>query len=365
MRKKCRKSDRKFKAEIIEGGNPVHVQTIRLHEKWKKFILQNREGIEIHVLNYGGIIQKIMVPDRFGKVENIVLGYEKEKDYETDPYYLGALIGPVAGRIQGAEFQWNDQTFKLEKNEGNNHLHGGSQGFHQVIWEAEPLQTPEGVGVKLCHERKDGESGYPGNIKVTVIYWLNRKNELLMDYQAVTDRTTPVTLTNHTYFNLSGNLKDTVGNHRVRMNASRFAELDEALLPTGRILSVRQTPFDFGQGRNLKDGFTGSHPQNRMVGGGYDHYFFFASNPGCVSVEEIKSGRMMQIITNQPGMVLYTSNQMKKDRMLAGGWSRKYLGVCFETQASPASLHDQRFPSVLLKRDEVYRKKTVFSFGIK
>lgn len=343
----------------------MHVQTCILHGKWKKFILNNDQGIEVHILNYGGIIQKIMVPDQFGNVENIVLGYEKEKDYKTDPYYLGALIGPVAGRIAEADFSLNHQTFKLERNEGKNHLHGGQRGFHQVIWEAEPLKTSEGVGVKLCYESKDGENGYPGNVKVTVTYLLTLNNELIMDYTAVTDRTTPITLTNHTYFNLSGNLKDSICDHLVMINGSHFAELDEELLPTGRILAVRHTPFDFLQGRRLKDGITSSHPQNQIVGCGYDHYFLFASDPGYVKVEEEKSGRVLMIETNQPGVVMYTSNQMKEDRKLAEGLSKKYLGVCFETQASPASLHDQRFPSVLLKKDEIYRKKTKFTFCLR
>lgn len=333
--------------------------------KWKQFTLINIHKMKVSILNYGGIITRIEVPDKNGTLENIVLSYKNFKDYLKNPNYFGALIGRVAGRINNASFTLDGKTYQLEANEAPNHLHGGSQGFHQVTWEASPFQTDHAVGVKLSHTSKNREGGYPGEINVTVTYTLNNDNELTIDYSATSDQTTVLALTNHSYFNLSGNLKDTILNHHVTIKSNQFGELNEALMPTGRLLNVEGTAFDFRKGKKLHEGIASDSKQNRIVGSGYDHYFIFAGNSQeKIIVKEEKSRRIMTINTNQPGMVMYTGNSLEKGWKLAEGESKEYLGVCFETQAHPASLHHPLFPSVVLKANEPYQKQTIFSFGV-
>lgn len=330
--------------------------------KWKEFTLVNDHGMSVSMLNLGGIITKICVPDREGKVENVVLGYKDYAHYQDNPNSFGALIGRVAGRIQNASFEINGKHYYLEANDGDNHLHGGSNGFHHVIWDAETFQTEETVGVKFTHTSSDGAGGYPGNVGIAVTYTLNNKNELLLDYWAKSDQTTPLALTNHSYFNLSGDLKDTVQHHNVTINSSSFVELDHELIPTGKKLNVAGTTFDFRNGRLLGDGFTDDSKQHQIADNGYDHYFIF-DNKGKVVMHEKESGRILTVKTEQPGMVMYTANGLDEGLALAEGMSRKHLGVCFETQGSPASLHHAGFPSVILKAGKEYSKRTAFSFS--
>ncbi|GAB3059000.1 aldose epimerase family protein [Virgibacillus ainsalahensis] len=332
---------------------------------WKLYTLTNDNGMEVSFLNYGGIITKIRVPDKEGNKENVVLGFKNYEDYLKNPGFFGAIIGRVAGRIKGSAFELNGNTYHLDANDGLHHLHGGSNGFHQVIWDAHPFETNNRIGVKLNHKSFDGESGYPGNVDVEVTYSINNDNQLILDYAADSDQTTALTLTNHSYFNLSGDLKSTVHNHHVTIDSSNFVELDEELIPTGRIVNASGTSFDFREGRKLKEGFKDDSQQNKVAGNGYDHYFLFENQKEeKVLVKEEDSGRTMTIKTNQPGMVMYTSNNLDEGMNLAEGVSEKHLGVCFETQSSPASLHDSSFPDVILEGGEHYEKQTVFSFGV-
>lgn len=319
--------------------------------------------MSVSILDYGGIITKVRAPDRSGKTENVVLGYEDYAHYEKNPNFFGALIGPVAGRIQDASFKLDGETYQLEANEGSHHLHGGAAGFHQVIWQVAAFQTGESVGLELSHTRPDGTSGYPGNLDVTVTYTLTNDNKLLIDYQADTDKPTPLALTNHTFFNLSGDLKHTVHHHEVTMNSSHFLELDQALIPTGRKLDVSGTTFDFRKGRELADGLNQDSEQHQIADNGYDHYFII-DKVGKVVVREGNSGRVLTIQTTQPGMVMYTANGLDQGLELAERLSEKYLGVCFETQGAPASLFHPDIPSVIVKAGEPYHQKTVFSFDI-
>lgn len=343
----------------------MNIECKPLKGNWKLFILKNNHGMEVHILNYGGVISKIIVPDKFGMLENVVLGYNHEQEYESDTNFFGAIIGRVAGRIKGACFELNGKRYELEANDGRNNLHSGSNGFHRVIWEAEPFENDHEVGIRLSYLSKDGENSYPGNVAVAVIYTLNNNNQLSITYNASTDQTTVITLTNHSYFNLSGNLKNTIHNHHVTMNSSQFVELNQELIPTGKLVDAQHTLFDFQEGRKLGDGFTVGSEQNRIVGQGYDHYFLFNKNElGNVVVKDEVSGRFMSIKTDQPGMVVYTSNNLGEGMELAGAVSQKYLGVCFETQSSPASLHHEDFPTVQLNIDEEYKRQTVFTFGV-
>lgn len=344
----------------------MKIESNRLENGWKEFNLINDNGMSVSILNYGGIITKIMVPDKAGKVENIVLGYEDYRDYKKDSNFFGAIIGRVAGRIQGASFNLGGNTYSLEMNEGDHHLHSGTNGFHRVIWEAMPFHTEELVGLKLKHTSVHNEGGFPGTVNVAVTYTLNSDNQFNIEYEAVSDHDTILTLTNHTYFNLSGNLKQSIHQHEVTMDSNLFAELDKELIPTGNKLEVLGSSFDFREGRKLVDGIENGNLQNKIVGNGFDHYFIFnqEKEENAVIYEE-SSGRLLKIKTDQPGMVMYTSNNLEEGLKLMGGRSSKYLGVCFETQASPASLHYEGFPSIFLNADDKYSKKTVFSFGVK
>ncbi|QHS21870.1 galactose mutarotase [Virgibacillus sp. MSP4-1] len=341
----------------------MHVETQSLNNEWKLYKLVNDHGMEVHVLNFGGIITKILVPDKKGKLENVVLGYQGIEQYEHNSIFLGALIGPVAGRIKGASFQLKGHIYHLEANNGNHHLHGGSSGFHSLIWKAQPFESANESGVHLCHVREDGDGGYPGEVRAEVTYTLTNDNELILNYKAVTDQWTPIALTNHSYFNLSGNVKDTIHDHQVTIQSHRFVELDKELIPTGRILKVENTPFDFRKGRYLRAGIHSSHEQNLVAGNGYDHYFLFdESEPIKVVMKDPRSGRILSVKTDDPGMVMYTGNHLPEGLKLAEGTMKKYSGVCFETQSSPASLHEEGFPSALLKPEETYRRRTVFQF---
>lgn len=343
----------------------MNIQTQNTVNNWKLFTLTNQHNMSVSLLNYGGIITEINVPDRHNNIENVVLGFKNSADYAQNPNFLGALIGRVAGRIQGASFTIENQTFDLEGNEGAHHLHGGAGGFHQIIWASNPFQTEDTVGVVLSHTSADCEGGYPGTLEVTVTYTLTNNNELIVDYTAMSDQTTPLTLTNHSYFNLSGNMAQTIHNHHVTIACDEFVELDHELIPTGKKLDVANTPFDFRTGRLIADGIDSTFTQNIIATHGYDHYFIL--NPEqqeAIRVADEISGRVMTIKTNQPGVVMYTSNNLTEDLELTAGRSKRYDGVCFETQASPASLHHEGFPTVLLEGHVPYAKQTVFSFAV-
>ncbi|WP_188454898.1 aldose epimerase family protein [Virgibacillus oceani] len=343
----------------------MKINTKDIQHNWKHYTLVNDNGMEVSFLNYGGIITSIVVPDKNGNLENVVLGYKNYDDYLTNSTYFGALIGRIAGRIQDSNFELNGKTYSLTPNEGKNHLHGGSSGFHQVLWNSTDFQTESTVGVKLTHTSPDGEGGYPGKLDAAVTYELNNDNQFTISYEGTTTKTTVLTMTNHSYFNLSGDLKNTIQHHHITMDSTHFVELDNALIPTGRLLDATGTSFDFSNGREIMDGIESSFGQNIIAGNGYDHYFIFDhQKKESVVVNESKSGRILTIETDQPGMVMYTSNGLGNDLELAEGQSKNYLGVCFETQSSPASLHHEGFPSVVLTPDEKYESRTVFSFGV-
>lgn len=337
----------------------------KLSNDWILYTLINDKGMHVKILNYGGIITEILVPDREGTFENVVLGFKDYEDYKQNDNYLGAITGRVAGRIEGASFEIEDELFHLEANEGAHHLHGGFKGFDQVLWDSESFQTDDTVGLTLNHLSPHGTAGYPGNVKVRVTYTLNRDNELTIQYKATTDQTTPITLTNHSYFNLSGNLQRDIKNHLITMDSDQFVELDSELIPTGKILEVDQTPFDFREKREINDGIQSVYQQNKIADQGYDHYFLFNQQKSeAVHVLDPTSGRKLTVETNQPGMVMYTANALDEGLPLAGGESKPYLGICLETQGSPASLHNEGFPEIILQKEEVYDKKTTFTFQV-
>lgn len=341
----------------------MNIKIKQLQDNWKVYQLTNQNGMLVEVLNFGGIITKVLTPDKHGKVQNIVLGYENYTDYKSDQNFFGAIIGQVAGRIQNASFQLNGNTYIVDKNEGSNHLHGGEDGLHKVLWNVEPFQNQHSVGLTLTYQIREKGQGYPGNVSLQVTYTLTNDNQLSLAYKATTDKPTVLALTNHSYFNLSGDISETIHNHQVFLDSSKFLELDESLIPTGRLLDVTDTSFDLRSTRPLSIGLNDNHIQHKVAGNGYDHYFIFDhKNKKAVIVKEPISGRIMTIETNQPGMVMYTANNELHNLNNRDGLSRKHLGVCFETQGTPASLHHDYLPSIVLNKDETYYQKTVFTF---
>ena len=325
-----------------------------------EFILKNERGLSVSALNFGCIITKIETPDRNGKVQNVVLGFDSVEEYVKNPPYFGAVVGRVAGRIKGAEFFLDGQSYHLDKNDGNNHLHGGTSGWSKVVWEAAAFSKSDVCGVCFTYKSSDGEGGYPGNVNARVTYTLNNHNEFTIQYEADTDQTTLINMTNHTYFNLSGDLERDVLGHVLKMDSDQFLELNDELLPTGDYIDVSGTAFDFTSGRKITEGAESNHPQNLLAGGGYDHPFLL--NGGKIRLEDEESGRVVEILTDAPSVVLYTGNQLGEDLLVYGGKARKYLGLCLETQGLPDAIHHPSFPSIVVKKDQPFTSKTTFTF---
>ncbi|GAF64522.1 aldose 1-epimerase [Bacillus sp. TS-2] len=325
-----------------------------------KYTLTNHHGMQVVFLDYGCVITDILVPDREGQLENVVLGYDSLDEYRKNPGYFGAIIGRVAGRIAGSEFILNDQTYKLPKNEGENHLHGGQSGFDSKIWKAS--YDDNGLKITFSYLSEDHQEGYPGNLHVSVTYELTENNELKLTYVANSDQDTLLNMTNHTYFNLSGNYKEDVSNHWLKMNSPYFLPLKNDLIPTGEIQNVEGTPFDFTNGQFLKEGFQSDHSQITLAGGGYDHPFVLSK--GDIFLKDEKSGRCLQVVTDQKAVVIYTSNQLDSSVSIRHTEGKPYLGICLETQAHPDAIHHQNFPSIVLKKEDTYQVETTWSFSV-
>lgn len=333
---------------------------------WKEVTLQNERGMSFSVVNYGGILTSLHAPDRNGKSENVVLAHENYDDYISDPNYLGALIGRVAGRVDGSSFQLNGKEYVVQNNEGKNSLHGGMEGLHTKIWEMTSYQEEDCAGVVLTSESPHLEGGYPGNVSIQVTYELNNDNEFLIFYHARSDEDTALTLTNHSYFNLSGNAERTILDHEVQIESDRIVELDTDLIPTGNIKSVEGTPFDLQSKTPLRSRLFSDDPQIQLANGGFDHTFLFKDGQQeKIVLQEGESGRKMTVETDQPGVVFYTGNNLSGEQRLTKGPSQKHDGLCLETQSSPASLHHQGFPSIKLEAEEPYQTYTKFSFSRK
>lgn len=329
----------------------------------KSFTISNDNGMEVTCIDYGCIITKINVPDQEGTIENVVLGFDTLEEYLNYSPFFGSVIGRVAGRIQQSKFDLDGVTYPLTKNEGENHLHGGPNGFHQVIWDSFIEEKSDEVHIKFSYISPDGEEGYPGRLEVTVNYSLNNNNELIITYQGTSDKKTLLNLTNHSYFNLSGDLKRNILEHEVTIKSDRFLELDESLLPTGNFINVENTAFDLREGKKILEGVKSEHAQNELVGGGYDHPFLLnTNNQEEICLVDTISGRKLVVETDKPSVILYTANMLESNFHIRGIPSQKHLGVCLETQCPPNAIHHQEFPSIILEKNEVYQSKTSFKF---
>jgi len=328
------------------------------------YTLTNINGIKVKITNYGATLVSLEVPDRDGKLADITLGYDKLDGYLTRHPYFGSTVGRYANRIGGAKFKLNDVEYQLATNDGPNHLHGGIKGFDKVVWKAESvLADSDGAKVKLSYLSKDGEEGYPGNLTCTVTYILTKDDELKINYEAETDKPTVINLTNHSYWNLAGQGSGDILGHELMLNADKYTPVDEGLIPTSEIKSVKDSPMDFTKSMTIGSRIA-------QVEGGYDHNYVLKSGGGtlalCARVYEPTSGRVMEIHTIEPGVQFYTGNFL--DGSITGKSGRvykKHYGFCLETQHFPDSPNKPDFPSVVLKPGDKYTTVTVHKFYAK
>jgi aldose 1-epimerase len=341
-------------------GTTPEGENVRIHT------LTNTAGIEVRIITYGGIIVSLRTPDRDGNFDDIVLGFDSLEGYLSKHPFFGTLVGRYANRISKGRFTLDGVEYKLARNNGENHLHGGIKGFDKVVWRDRPLEVDDGVGIVLEYTSVDGEEGYPGTLDVQVTYTLNEDNELICDYRATTDRATPINLTQHSYFNLAGQGTGNVLRQLLELNAAAFTPIDAELIPTGEIRPVEGTPFDFRTETPI--GARINSPEEQIqLGGGYDHNFILnqtGKGPSLAArVREPMSGRVMEVYTTEPGVQLYTGNFL--DGTLTGKGGRVYqhrFGFCLETQHFPDSPNRPEFPSTILRPDETFQSRTVFKF---
>ncbi len=334
----------------------------------KKYTLTNKNGMKVEVINFGGIITSLTAPDRNGKYEDVVLGFTKPEGYfEGNPYYFGALIGRYGNRIANAKFPLEGKTYEIDKNDDPNSLHGGKEGFHTRFWNIEAVKDAKFPTLKLSYTSNDGEEGYPGKLTTTVFYTLTDDNALEISYEAATDKPTVVNLTQHSYFNLSGNFTKTITDHELLINADHFLPVNETLIPTGEQKDVKGTPFDFTAAKSIGKDINAEDDQLKK-GKGYDHNWIL-NGKGLRSIAQVyhpATGRLMEVLTDEPGVQFYSGNFLDgKFDTKTGGKNEFRTGFCLETQHFPDSPNQPSFPSTKLKPGQKYHSKTIYKFSVK
>jgi len=329
------------------------------------YVLKNRNGLVSEITNYGARVISLWVPDNNGNFDDIVLGFDNIDDYiNAKEKYFGATIGRYGNRIKEGKFLINDKEYYLEKNNGLNHLHGGNMGFSDVVWNAKQIDNQT---LELNYFSKNMEEGYPGNLNVKIIYHLNNKDELKIEYFAKTDESTHVNLTHHSFFNLLGAGNETINEHLLYINANSFTPVDETLIPTGNIELVANTPFDFSV--PTKIGNRINQEDNQLnYGKGYDHNYVLNNSQSeeiiAAKVYEKKSGRTLEVYTNEPGMQFYAGNFLSGTIGKHGKSYKKRSAFCLETQHFPNSPNQKNFPSTILKPNEEYYSICIYKFSI-
>lgn len=324
------------------------------------FTLTNSKGDQVKITNYGGIVTQWLSTDRNGNSSSIVIGYSRLDPYLLGPPYFGALIGRFANRIAKGRFQIGEAVYSLSTNDGENHLHGGNRGFDKVIWDAD-IVNHDIPTLKLNYFSKDGEEGYPGNLKVTVCYTFTDDNELNIEYSAETDKSTPINLTNHSYFNLTGDSSNTILEHMLMIDADRYTPVDNNAIPTGEIASVAGSPFDFRKPQKIG---TSINEVN-----GYDHNYVLNQKDNSVEpvavLTDVISGRQLEVFTDQPGMQFYSGNKLDGTFKADDGKAiEQHAAVCLETQHFPDSPNQPTFPSVILQPGQKYHTVTRYRLSL-
>jgi len=337
--------------------------TTKNGDKVSKYIFENNLKTKIEVLDYGCIIKSIDTPDKLGQSGDIVLGYDSLAEYENDIHYMGAVVGRVANRIGRAQYIDGPFMVKLDKNFGKHHLHGGSKGLNKVVWKAKTFRKNNSIGIEFSYRSPDGENGYPGNVDFKTRYILNNKNQLMIYFNAETDKRTPINLTSHTYYNLSGGKAPDVLDHIVMVNALKYLDTDADLIPNGKLNYIIGSPVNFSRGKKI--GADIDKMEN-----GYDHTFVINKELGRFLVTsrviDADSGRILDIVTDQPTVQLYTANDFDGSQLGKKGVKYgKHAGFCMETQAFPDAPNHSNFPSIFLNPGEKYGSHTQISFQIK
>lgn len=345
----CKTKEKNIEKEIFG--------TLSTGEQIELYTLTSTTGTKVKIMTYGGAIVSIETPDKNGLLEEVTLGFDNLSDYETHRVFFGALIGRYGNRIAKGQFDLDDSSYQLATNDQLNHLHGGVKGYDRVVWTAEAVENATEPGLKLSYLSADGEEGYPGNLNVTVTYTL-KGDELQLKYEATTDKATPINLTNHTFYNLSGN--GTILDHILTIYAPAYTPVDSTLIPTGEIVDLAGTPFDFNNP-------TAIGARIDSVEGGYDHNYVLAEGEGlrlASKLEDPKSGRYMEIYTTEPGLQFYSGNFLDGTQSKGDIVYNIHSGLCLETQHFPDSPNQPNFPSTILEPGENYQSTTVMKFGV-
>jgi len=331
---------------ILSNGKKVNLYTLKAGD------------IKFSLTNYGAAWTSLIIPSRSGVYDDVLLGYSGFEGFVNNAQFFGVTVGRFANRIKGASFSLKGKTYRLKANDGENNLHSGPYGFDKILWKSEAYEENEGVYVRFETESPDGDGGFPGKLKVIVCYGLTKSNEIIADYQAKVEMPCPVNLTNHAYFNLAGERNGSILSHEVILYSSSYVEVDDKCIPTGNILSVKDSPFEFLNRRRIDANF-GSLD-------GYDHCFAVDGEPGklrpCADVYEPLSGRTMKVFTTQPGVQFYTGNHINASGK-QGSRYVKHSGFCLETQHFPDSPNQSGFPSCIAGPGKDYNEKAVFTFS--
>jgi len=326
------------------------------------YTLENDKGISVQLTNYGGTLFSLLVPDRNGNPADVLHGFHKWNHWIQNEPYFNCIVGRTCNRIGNASFAIDGQIFNVSDNQGGFQLHGGFEGFHKKLWNASIIETPESVGVLLKYLSVDGEEGFPGNLKVKAIYTLNNHNEISLEFIAETDKSTPVNLTNHGYFNLGGEGSGKIYEHELMIFADEITVTDDNSIPTGALASVAGTPFDFTEPRKIGE-------RINQLYGGYDNNFVLRNKTGeltlAAKVLDPESGRIMEVFTTEPGIQLYTANWFEGENLIGkcGKTHTNHTAFCLETQHYPDSMNHPEFPDVILRPGEQFYSQTVWKFS--
>jgi len=336
---------------LLSNGKKVKLYTL------------SASGLKFSLTDYGAAWTSLIVPSGKGKKDDVLLGYSGLEGYFTNEPYIGVTVGRFANRIKGASFSIQGKTYNIDANEGRNNLHSGWRGFDKLLWKSESYEEKEGVYVRFDLESSNGDGGFPGNLNVSVIYGLTKSNELICDYFVKSDRPCPVNLTNHAYFNLAGQGKGDILSHEALLHSSFYVEVDKSCIPTGRLLPVSGSCFDFKSRRKIFNGDSLLKPFK-----GYDHCFVVDGTPGklrpCAEIYEPASGRSMRVFTTQPGVQFYTGNHLNNAAGKFGSVYKKYYGFCLETQHFPDTPNQPGFPQCIAGPGQDYHEKAVFLFNL-